>query len=123
MKVTAAATVFQVVSVEKALAFYCDVLGFEQDFRFGDYAGIHRGECCLHLCGHSTWKRPCGGGMVTVFCDEVDRFHAEIAGLGAKIELPPTDEPYGMRDCVVRDPDGNLLTFGCSLEKETEAIS
>ena len=115
MKVSGAATVLQVTDVESALRFYRDVLGFEKDFVFGNYAGVHMGECCLHLCAHNTWARPSGGGAVSVFCDEVDAYCAAVKERGAEIALEPTDEPYGMRDFAVRDPDGNVLTFGCSL--------
>jgi uncharacterized glyoxalase superfamily protein PhnB len=50
-----------------------------------------------------------------VFSDEVDTYCAAAKARGAEIALEPTDEPYGMRDFVVRDPDGNVLTFGCPL--------
>jgi catechol 2,3-dioxygenase-like lactoylglutathione lyase family enzyme len=118
MKITDAATVFQVEDLERSLRYYREVLGFELDFEFGPYAGIHRDEMYLHLCAHDTWKRPPGGGMATVFCDEVDLYHDEVKGRGATIPLAPTDEPYGMRDFVLSDPDGNLLTFGCELAKK-----
>lgn len=117
MKVSGAATVFQVKNIESALNFYCDVLGFERDFRFGNYAAVHIGECCLHLCAHDTWSRPCGGGAVSVFCDEVDAYCADLEARGAQVRLKPTDEEYGMRDFVLNDPDGNLLTFGCPLSE------
>ncbi len=120
MKISCAAVVFQVANVERAVAFYRDVLGFEQDFHFGNYAGMHRGEFYLHLCGHQIWKMPVGGGAVSVFCDEVDEYHAQVAQLGAKIEAAPADQQYGMRDFVLRDVDGNLLTFGCELAKNEE---
>jgi catechol 2,3-dioxygenase-like lactoylglutathione lyase family enzyme len=116
MTVQCAATVFQVKEIAASLRFYRDVLGFELDFEFGNYAGISKGEALLHLCAHDTWQRPCGGGAVMIFCDEIDRFHDEVKGRGATIRLAPTDEPYGMRDFAVSDPDGNMLTFGCSLE-------
>jgi catechol 2,3-dioxygenase-like lactoylglutathione lyase family enzyme len=115
MKVSCAATVFQVKDVPSALRFYCDVLGFEKEFEYGPYAGVHFGECFIHLCAHTTWKRPLGGGAVVVFADEVDAYCSAIKARGAEIALEPTDEPYGMRDFVLRDPDGNVLTFGCSL--------
>jgi catechol 2,3-dioxygenase-like lactoylglutathione lyase family enzyme len=121
MKVTGASTVLQVKDIADALRFYCGVLGFEKDFEFGPYAGVHLGECCLHLCAHATWKRPLGGGAVSVFADEVDAYCEAIKGRGAEIALEPTDEPYGMRDFVMKDPDGNVLTFGCSLPKGVEA--
>ena len=119
MKVSGAATVLQVKNIESSLKFYCDVLGFEKDFVFGNYAGIHMGECCLHLCAHDVWARPCGGSAISVFCDEVDAYCAEVGARGAQVRLKPTDEEYGMRDFVLSDPDGNVLTFGCSGEKLT----
>jgi catechol 2,3-dioxygenase-like lactoylglutathione lyase family enzyme len=115
MKINAAATVFQVTDLESSLRFYREVLGFELDFEFGPYAGIHMGEMSLHLCAHDTWMRPVGGGAVSVFCDEVDLFYNAVKSRGATIRLAPTDESYGMRDFVVSDPDGNVLTFGCEL--------
>lgn len=121
MKIHEAVPVLQVSGLEAAVRFYCDVLGFKEDFRFGDYAGIRSGEAYLHLCAHRTWKRPIGGASVSIFCDEVDQYCAEIRTRGASILLDPTDEPYGMRDFIVSDPDGNLLTFGCSLPVAVKA--
>jgi catechol 2,3-dioxygenase-like lactoylglutathione lyase family enzyme len=115
MKIVGAATVLQVTDLEVSVKFYRETLGFEEDFRYGDYAGMHLGELYLHLCAHKVWRRPVGGGAVSVVCDEVDQYCARLRMLGATIRLEPTDEPYGMRDFVVSDPDGNVLTFGCAL--------
>jgi hypothetical protein len=30
-------------------------------------------------------------------------------GLGERVVQEPTDQPYGVRDCAMRDPAGNLL--------------
>jgi uncharacterized glyoxalase superfamily protein PhnB len=62
--------------------------------------------------------KPPGGGTVYVFCDEVDAYFGKIRGLGAKPECEPRDNFYGMRDFVIHDPDGNRLSFGCSLPAE-----
>ena len=117
MKINDAATVFQVQDLERSLQYYREVLDFELDFEFGPYAGVNRDGMYLHLCAHDTWKRPIGGGAAMAFCDEVDGYHAEVKGRGATIRLAPTDEPYGMLDFVLSDPDGNVLTFGCELPK------
>jgi catechol 2,3-dioxygenase-like lactoylglutathione lyase family enzyme len=108
-----AAAVFQVSNLEGSLKYYKDVLGFSQEFRFGDYAGLKFGEAHLHLAGHNAHNRPVGGGSVYVFCDEVDAYHAELKRKGARLKSEPKDYPYGMRDFAVADPDGNLLGFGC----------
>ena len=113
MKSLSAASVFQVANVESALRFYTDVLGFSEDFRFGDYAGVKFGDVCIHLCGHSVHKRPVGGGTVYVFCDEVDSYYAEIEAKGASAKCAPRNYDYGMRDFTAVDLDGNHVTFGC----------
>src|SRR5271155_2483772 len=106
MKVSGAATVFQVKNIETASSFYCDVLGFEKDFLFGNYAGVHMGECCLHLCAQNVWDRPYGGGAIVIFTDEVDTYFRDVRARGAQIRLEPADQEYGMRDFVMSDPDG-----------------
>jgi uncharacterized glyoxalase superfamily protein PhnB len=107
------AAVFRVTNLDRALVHYRDVFGFTEDFRYGDYAGISRGELHLHLTGSSVHDRPVGGGSVYVFCDEVDTFYADLKRKGARVKDEPKDYPYGMRDFAVMDPDGNLLSFGC----------
>jgi catechol 2,3-dioxygenase-like lactoylglutathione lyase family enzyme len=115
MTPTSSATVFQVANIEIAVAFYRDVLGFTVDFRYDNYAGVFLGELQLHLCAHTIWNRPVGGGAVVIIAEEVDIYCATIKERGAPILLEPTDEPYGLRDFVTRDPDGNILTFSAPL--------
>lgn len=112
-----AASVFQVASVDAALRYYKDVLGFSEDFRFGAYAGVKLGEACIHLCAHGEHRRPIGGGTIYVFCDEVDGYYAEIKKKGAIVKSEPRDYEYGMRDFMALDPDGNHLAFGCEAKK------
>jgi lactoylglutathione lyase len=39
----------------------------------------------------------------------VDACAKELEAAGVKIELPPTDQPWGHRTLFFRDPDGNVL--------------
>lgn len=39
----------------------------------------------------------------------LDATFERVAASGADIVQEPTDQPYGVRDCAVRDPAGNLL--------------
>jgi uncharacterized glyoxalase superfamily protein PhnB len=109
--------VFQVASVDVALKYYTEVLGFSEDFRFGDYAGVKLGGACIHLSGHSIHDRPVGAGTAYIFCDEVDAYFADITGKGVTAKAEPKDYDYGMRDFLVVDPDGNHLGFGCEIRK------
>jgi uncharacterized glyoxalase superfamily protein PhnB len=35
---------------------------------------------------------------------------------GARIKMPPTDMPWGVREMKVADRDGNVLRFGSAIE-------
>jgi catechol 2,3-dioxygenase-like lactoylglutathione lyase family enzyme len=40
---------------------------------------------------------------------DVDSTFARLRAAGAEIVQEPTDQPYGVRDCAVRDPAGNQI--------------
>jgi uncharacterized glyoxalase superfamily protein PhnB len=42
---------------------------------------------------------------------DVDQLHEELAARGAVVQLPPTDQTWGIREMGIRDPDGNVLGF------------
>ncbi len=56
-----------------------------------------------------------GGGSVYVVLDEavdVEAHHARAVAAGARAVQTPHDTYYGSREHTVRDPDGNLWSFG-----------
>ncbi|MFW6060970.1 MAG: bleomycin resistance protein [Phycisphaeraceae bacterium] len=114
MKITAAATVLPVRDIDQSLRYFTEVLGFTQEFRFDNYASIERDRALIHLSqqGNPNTAAP-GSGGIYIFCDEVDDFYSEITARGATVGGEPQDYPYGMRDFVVHDPDGNKVSFGC----------
>jgi uncharacterized glyoxalase superfamily protein PhnB len=40
---------------------------------------------------------------------DLDGAFERLAAGGAEVVQEPTDQPYGVRDCAVRDPAGNLI--------------
>ena len=112
MQSTGSATVFHVSDLDRKHAYYRDVLGFEEDFRFGNYAGVKLGLVNLHLVGSSDQDQNIGAGQVYVFCDEVDEYYSAVASRGATMVSPPCDTAYGLRDFMLADHDGNRLSFG-----------
>jgi catechol 2,3-dioxygenase-like lactoylglutathione lyase family enzyme len=124
MKPVRVSPVFQVADLESAIGHYVGILGFTEDFRYGNYAGVRLGEVCLHLSGHSIHERPLRGGTAYLFCEEVDAYHAEIKARGARIKAEPRDWDDGMRDFMVVDLDGNHLAFGtpCGAAKTVSAL-
>lgn len=41
--------------------------------------------------------------------DDVDGTFEKLRAGGAEVLEEPTDQPYGVRDCAFRDPSGNML--------------
>ena len=111
----ASATGFQVADLDRALRYYTEVLDFTEDFRHGLYAGVKFGPVLIHLNGNETHLKPVGGSALYIFCDEVDTYFASIQAKGAIVKFAPMDEPYGLRDFMIADPDGNHVNFGCEL--------
>ena len=108
--------VFHVSDVDASVRFYAKVLGFAQSFRYGTYVGLRLGGSEIHVCPPDNDGPGIGGGNTYVICDEVDSYFRTITAAGAKPVREPADRIYGMRDFVVRDPDGNQLSFGCHSE-------
>jgi predicted enzyme related to lactoylglutathione lyase len=48
------------------------------------------------------------GGMLLATKD-LDGTFEKVQASDAEIVQEPTDQPYGVRDCAVRDPAGNLI--------------
>jgi catechol 2,3-dioxygenase-like lactoylglutathione lyase family enzyme len=48
-------------------------------------------------------------GIVLLATTDLRHTFERLQASGADIVQEPTDQPYGVRDCAVRDPAGNLL--------------
>lgn len=53
-----------------------------------------------------------GGRLVYVAIANPDELHDRAVDAGAEVALPLTDTDYGSRDFTLRDPEGNLWSFG-----------
>jgi uncharacterized glyoxalase superfamily protein PhnB len=48
-------------------------------------------------------------GMLMLATEDLDGAFAKIAASDAEIVEEPTEQPYGSRDCSLRDPAGNMI--------------
>jgi catechol 2,3-dioxygenase-like lactoylglutathione lyase family enzyme len=46
---------------------------------------------------------------VNLSTPDLDAAFERIVAGGAEVVQEPTDQPYGVRDCAIRDPAGNLI--------------
>ena len=47
--------------------------------------------------------------MLTLATPDLDATFEQLQAADVEIVQEPTDQPYGVRDCAVRDPAGNLI--------------
>ncbi len=57
-----------------------------------------------------------------IFVKDVDAYLNIIKSAGADIVYGPVDEPHGMREIHVKDPDGHIIRFGSAIETATEPV-
>jgi uncharacterized glyoxalase superfamily protein PhnB len=114
MKTFGITAVMHVSDLNRALEYYTTILGFTEDFRLAEYAGLALDTVCIHLSSPANpgmHKTP-GSAHFCIDCDEVDIYFDTISKKGALIVVPPEDRYYGIRDFAVNDHDGNTLVFG-----------
>jgi uncharacterized glyoxalase superfamily protein PhnB len=115
---------------EASLAFYRDVLGFEVRLDVGQGAmrwitvgpagqpdtaivlyppaanpGITDAErqTIAEMMAKGTF------GILTLATKDLDATFERISATDAEVVQEPTVQPYGVRDCALRDPAGNLI--------------
>jgi len=109
--------------VDAAMSWLEKVLGCErrEDHRDDDGNVVHaeldfRGATVMLSTagvGREPFRSLSPGGR-HLYCglDEVDSLYRRARDSGAEIEIEITDTDYGSRDFTVRDPEGNLWSFG-----------
>lgn len=124
-----ATPIFCVKDVPASLEYYTTTLGFDQvwawseaEERFeedgADFACVSRGHVSIFLCKEGQGQP---GAWVSLFLngtDDLEAVYQEYLEKGAEILKPPTNEPWGMREMHVKDPDGNTLRIGAGLQEE-----
>ena len=117
---------FTVNDLERSLAWYRDVLGFGIEETWKDDDGKIRGVSLKagdvsFMIGQDDWKkgrdRRKGEGF-RIFCEtkkNVDEIAKRIEAKGGRLDQGPTDQPWGMRDISLTDPDGFKITIARNL--------
>jgi uncharacterized glyoxalase superfamily protein PhnB len=62
--------------------------------------------------GFAAYAPPPGSQASYVVIDDPDALHDRVVAAGGEIVRPLGDQDYGSRDFAVRDPEGNIWSFG-----------
>ena len=52
---------------------------------------------------------------------DVNAYHREVVGRGARVAQEPSDQPYGIREFDIRDINGVRVVFGQEVEDNEAA--
>ena len=96
--------------VDASLAFY-QSLGFEVARRSGPFAVIHRDGLRLFLSQDASANTQPRWTSLRIMTKNVDALHDAAVAHGIAILHSPEDRPFGLREFVVRDPNGFDLRF------------
>ena len=111
-----AAPVLYVSDMRRATDFYVNRLGFLCTYAQGDpaspiYAIVERGSAEIHLNAYKPEGRA-GRCSCHVLADPIDELFAEYEAAGIVFEQELNVQEWGLKDFVLRDPDGNRLEIG-----------
>jgi uncharacterized glyoxalase superfamily protein PhnB len=113
-----------VANVERSLAFYVDVLGFERGFTVPDqspfaFASVTGGGVEIFFNDAATAIKEYAGfagkplgatGTMYVEVEGVAALHDRLEGR-VTVVAPLATQFYGMREFAIEDPDGYVITF------------
>jgi len=112
---------------ELALSFYRDALGLElrndvarDNFRWVTVGATAQPDVAIVLTNYVAGSPADNDALAALVAkgalngvhfrtDDLDGTFEKLRAAGAEIVQEPTDQPWGARDCAVRDPSGNLL--------------
>ena len=127
MDITLSACFVTVSDPDEALHFYRDLLGLEvrMDVPKGEYRWITVGSpqqpgvsivLSNYLEGSpadlDTMRSLLAKGSLNAVhfvSEDLDALFTRLREAGVEVLDEPTDQPWGVRDCAVRDPSGNVI--------------
>lgn len=108
------AATLPVKDMERAQAFYVDLLGFRKVFENGSPVGfmiLQRDDAEVHLSLQKDHKAA-HFNIAHMMVENIDHLHGLVQQRGLKVVKRLQDKDYGLRAFVFEDPDGNRIDVG-----------
>lgn len=122
LRIRSASPGLTVGDIERSLHFYTRVLGFIVKDRWeqnGKLMGVEvRAGNASVMLGQDDWQKGrdrIKGVGFRIYCStvqDVDKLAAGIKARGGVLDHEPQNQPWGMRDFGITDPDGFKITIG-----------
>jgi uncharacterized glyoxalase superfamily protein PhnB len=102
------------------IRFLVDVVGFDETAVYGEGDDVHHAQLSWPPCGgimlgsvrDDAWALQPGTFGAYVVAENIDALYERVTAAGADIIRKPEDTDYGSREFALRDPEGNLWSFG-----------
>ncbi len=113
MEILASRVLFRPVDYRRSVTFYRDALGLAIAREYPGGTVFHAGQSLIEIAGHG--GPPAGAppfpGALWLQVRDVYTAEAEFAGRGVTITRSARQEPWGLHEMHVSDPDGVTLIF------------
>jgi hypothetical protein len=122
MKIAGLTPILYASAFTPLMDYFVDKLGFRKLWDWGappTFGAVGRDQIEIFLCQGSQGQP---GTWMSIFVDDVDELYDELRQRGATIKMPPTDEPWGMREMHVECPDGHILRLGHGIPQAEERV-
>jgi catechol 2,3-dioxygenase-like lactoylglutathione lyase family enzyme len=108
MEILASRMLIRPTDYERSLRFYRDQLGLAiaRDYEAGTV--FYAGQSLIEVAGHGA---PTTGGTMWLQVRDVYAVATELTDRGVQITREARQEPWGLHELHVVDPDGTLLIF------------
>jgi catechol 2,3-dioxygenase-like lactoylglutathione lyase family enzyme len=123
--------ILNVSHMEQSFAWF-EKLGWKKSWDWGsppDFGCVSSGEIEIFLSLDSQGSRGKSdlasgatdkGFWIRIMVENVDEVHVHCLEQGLEITLPPTDQPWGIREIHVRHPDGHVLRIGHGIDDDDD---
>jgi len=109
-------SVLAVRDLATSARFYTDVLGFRQDavhapgwsFLSKDGFKLMLGQCADEVAASDIRNH---AWFARIIVNGLDEYYREVSSRGAEVLSAPANREYGLREFVIRTPDGHRLMF------------
>jgi catechol 2,3-dioxygenase-like lactoylglutathione lyase family enzyme len=108
MEILASRMLIRPADYERSLRFYRDELGLAIAREYGVGTVFFAGQSLIELAGHG---EPNAGGTMWLQVRDVYATQDELKGRGVEITREARQEPWGLHELHVTDPDGVTLIF------------
>lgn len=113
MEILASRILIRPADYERSLAFYRDEIGLAIWREYGAGTVFFAGQSLIELAGHGRAENDGGSfpGAIWLQVRDVYATQQELSGRGVQIACEARQEPWGLHEMHVVDPDGITLIF------------